>query len=46
VRKKFEDLGLQMPLNDQLTPVALGAWQRSEIAKWWPMLKAPNVKLD
>jgi tripartite-type tricarboxylate transporter receptor subunit TctC len=46
VRKKFEDLGLQMPGADQLTPEALGAWQKAEIAKWWPMLKAANVKLE
>jgi len=33
-----------MPPKDQLTPEALGAFQKSEIAKWWPMLKAANVK--
>jgi tripartite-type tricarboxylate transporter receptor subunit TctC len=46
VRKKFEDLGLQMPPADKLTPEALGAWQRAEIGKWWPMLKAANVRLE
>ena len=46
VRKKFEDLGLQMPPADKLTPAALGAWQKSEIAKWWPMIKAANVKVE
>jgi tripartite-type tricarboxylate transporter receptor subunit TctC len=46
VRKKFEDLGLQMPPADQLAPEALGAWQKAEIAKWWPMLKAANVRLE
>ncbi len=46
VRKKFEDLGLQMPPADRLAPEALGAWQQAEIAKWWPMLKAANVRLE
>jgi tripartite-type tricarboxylate transporter receptor subunit TctC len=46
VRKQFENLGLQMPPDDQLTPDALGAWQRSEIAKWWPMIKAADVKVE
>src|SRR6202140_3445294 len=46
VRKKFEDLGLQMPAKDKLSPEALGAWQKAEIAKWWPMLKAANIKVD
>jgi tripartite-type tricarboxylate transporter receptor subunit TctC len=46
VRKKFEDIGLQMPASDQLSPEALGAWQKGEIAKWWPMIKAAGVKVD
>ena len=46
VRKKFEDLGLQMPPKDKLAPEALGAFQKSEIAKWWPMIKAANVKVE
>ena len=46
VRKQFENLGLRMPPADQLTPEALGAWQKAEIAKWWPMIKAANVKVE
>src|SRR5467141_1015590 len=46
VRKQLESLGLQMPPKDQLAPEALGAWQKAEIAKWWPMIKAANVKVD
>jgi tripartite-type tricarboxylate transporter receptor subunit TctC len=46
VRTKLENLGLQMPAKDQLTPEALGTWQKAEIAKWWPMLRAANVKVE
>src|SRR6202166_4836780 len=46
VRKKFEDLGLQMPPAEKLSPEALGAWQKAEIAKWWPMIKAADVKVE
>jgi tripartite-type tricarboxylate transporter receptor subunit TctC len=46
VRKQLENLGLQMPPKDQLSPQALGTWQKAEIAKWWPMIKAANVKVD
>jgi tripartite-type tricarboxylate transporter receptor subunit TctC len=46
VRKQLENLGLQMPPKDQLSPQSLGTWQKAEIAKWWPMIKASNVKVD
>jgi tripartite-type tricarboxylate transporter receptor subunit TctC len=46
VRKKFEEMGLQMPPENKLSPEALGAWQKAEIAKWRPMIKAANVKVE
>ncbi len=46
VRKQLENLGLQMPPKNQLAPEALGAWQKAEIAKWWPMIRDANVKVD
>jgi tripartite-type tricarboxylate transporter receptor subunit TctC len=46
VRKQLENLGLQMTPLDQLSPEALGAWQKAEIVKWWPMIKAANVKVE
>ena len=46
VRKQLENLGLQMPPKDKQSPQALGEWQKAEIAKWWPMIKAANVKVD
>jgi tripartite-type tricarboxylate transporter receptor subunit TctC len=45
-RKQLENLGLQMPPADKSTPEALGAWQKAEIVKWWPIIKAANVKVD
>ncbi len=46
VRKALENLGLQMPPADKLTPESLGDWQKAEIAKWWPMIKAAHVSVD
>jgi tripartite-type tricarboxylate transporter receptor subunit TctC len=46
VRKQLENLGLQIPPRDKLAPEALGAWQKAEIAKWWPIIKAANVKVE
>lgn len=45
-RKTLENLGLQMPPADQSTPEALGQWQKAEIKKWWPMIKAAHVAVD
>jgi tripartite-type tricarboxylate transporter receptor subunit TctC len=45
-RKQLENLGLEMPPADKSTPEALGAWQKAEIARWWPIIKAANVKVD
>jgi tripartite-type tricarboxylate transporter receptor subunit TctC len=46
VRKQLEGQGLEMTPKDQLTPEALGARQKAEIAKWWPLIKAANVKVE
>jgi tripartite-type tricarboxylate transporter receptor subunit TctC len=46
VRAQLEKLGLEIPAPDRLSPDALGKWQKAEIAKWWPMIKAANVKVD
>src|SRR5260370_863339 len=46
VRKQLENLGLQMPPGDRLSPEALGSWQKAEIAKWRPRIKAAHAKVD
>ena len=45
-RKNLENLGLQMPPADKSTPQALGEWQKAEIAKWWPIIKAAHVTVE
>ncbi len=43
-KKRMVELALEMPPHDQLTPEALGALQKAEIDKWWPMMKAAGIK--
>jgi tripartite-type tricarboxylate transporter receptor subunit TctC len=44
VQKRVADLGQTIPTAAQLTPQALGAWHQAEIDKWWPFIKAANIK--
>jgi tripartite-type tricarboxylate transporter receptor subunit TctC len=44
VREKFADLGQDIPPVSQQTPEALAAQHKAEIEKWWPIIKAANIK--
>jgi tripartite-type tricarboxylate transporter receptor subunit TctC len=44
VRQRLTDLGGEIPPREQQTPQALGAFHKAEIEKWWPIIKAANIK--
>jgi tripartite-type tricarboxylate transporter receptor subunit TctC len=46
VRKAFTDAGDEIPAREQQTPEALGAHHKAEIEKWWPIIKAANIKAE
>jgi tripartite-type tricarboxylate transporter receptor subunit TctC len=46
VRKRLIDLGQEIPPVEQQTPEALRAFQKAEIEKWWPIVKAANIKVE
>jgi tripartite-type tricarboxylate transporter receptor subunit TctC len=44
VRQRLAQLGQEIPLREQQTPQALFAYHQAEIEKWWPIIKAANIK--
>jgi len=46
LRQRLIDLGQDIPPREQRTPEALRAFQKAEIEKWWPIIKAANVKAE
>jgi hypothetical protein len=46
VRQRLSDLGQGVPPPEQQTPEALGAFHKSEIEKWWPIIKAAGIKAE
>ena len=45
-REKLAALGQEIPPPEQLTPEALAAYQKAEIDKWWPIVKAAGIKAE
>jgi tripartite-type tricarboxylate transporter receptor subunit TctC len=46
VRERFAELGIQISPIDQQTPEALRAHQKTEADRWWPIIKAANIKVE
>ena len=44
VRQRYVDMGQEIPPREQQTPQALAAHHKAEIEKWWPIIKAANLK--
>jgi hypothetical protein len=44
VHARLADLAQEIFPREQQTPQALGVFQKSEIAKWWPIIKAAGIK--
>jgi tripartite-type tricarboxylate transporter receptor subunit TctC len=46
LRQKLIDASQDIFTREQLTPEALGAFQKDEINKWWPIIKAAGIKAE
>ena len=46
VRKRFDELGIEIAPLAQQSPEALRALQKAESERWWPIIKASNIKAE
>ncbi len=46
VRKRFADLGQEIPPRDEQTQQALARFHKAEIDKWWPLMRAAGIKAE
>ena len=46
IRARFTDLGLDIVPREQQTPEALAAFQKAEIDKWGPLIRAAGIKVE
>jgi tripartite-type tricarboxylate transporter receptor subunit TctC len=46
VRSRIADLGYDIVPHERQTPEALGALQKADAEKWWPIIKELGIKLD
>jgi tripartite-type tricarboxylate transporter receptor subunit TctC len=44
VQDRLGQLGYEIPARAQQVPQVLGEFQKSEIERWWPIIKAANIK--
>lgn len=46
VKKRFADLGQEIPPAAEQTPRSLAAHHKAEIDKWWPLMRAAGIKAE
>jgi tripartite-type tricarboxylate transporter receptor subunit TctC len=46
VQKRLAELGQEIPPPEMQTPEGLATFQKAEIEKWWPIVKAAGIKVE
>jgi tripartite-type tricarboxylate transporter receptor subunit TctC len=44
VQMRYAEQGQEAPPREQQTPEGFAAYHKAEIGKWWPIIKAANIK--
>lgn len=45
-RQRLGEIGQEIPARDQQTPAALRNFHKAEVEKWWPIIKAANIRAE
>ena len=46
VRRRFADMGQEIPTAEEQQPKALLDLQKAEIDRWWPIIKTAGIKAE
>lgn len=46
VLRRLADIGQEAPSLERQTPLALANYQNEEIARWWPIIKAADIRAE
>ena len=46
VKKRLDDLGIEISASDRQSPEYLRTFQKSEAERWWPIIKAYGLKAE
>jgi tripartite-type tricarboxylate transporter receptor subunit TctC len=44
--KRLAGIGQQIPSLERQTPQALATYQHEEIERWWPVIRAANIRAE
>jgi len=46
VQARLSELGLDLASREQQSPEGFAAFHKAETDKWWPVIKAANIKVE
>jgi tripartite-type tricarboxylate transporter receptor subunit TctC len=46
LRRRLAELGQEVVAREQQTPEALAAFHKAEVERWWPIIRAANIKAE